>query len=104
MTAAGSEPMYFSGTKQGSPIVQFSEEHAVARRLKVDVTVHGFRLALRDWAGEGTTFPREVTEAALAHVVGMNGSEPFDLVTSSKSAASEWMHGRHFVRKQGETG
>jgi integrase len=33
-------------------------------------TVHGFRAAFRDWCGERTNFPREVAEAALAHVVG----------------------------------
>jgi integrase len=35
-----------------------------------DVTVHGFRSAFRDWAGEATNFPREVCEAALAHATG----------------------------------
>ena len=35
-----------------------------------NATVHGFRTSFRDWAGERTTFPREVAEAALAHVVG----------------------------------
>jgi integrase len=39
------------------------------RRMKVDVTAHGFRSSFRDWAGEETPFPREVCEAALAHVV-----------------------------------
>jgi integrase len=39
------------------------------RRLGYDVTAHGFRSAFRDWAGERTNFPREVCEAALAHVV-----------------------------------
>jgi integrase len=38
--------------------------------MKADVTVHGFRSAFRDWAGERTHFPREVAEAALAHLVG----------------------------------
>jgi integrase len=33
-------------------------------------TVHGFRSAFRDWAGDETQFPREVAEAALAHAVG----------------------------------
>jgi len=43
----------------------------VLRRMGVkDVTVHGFRSAFRDWAGNETPFPREVCEAALAHVVG----------------------------------
>jgi hypothetical protein len=33
-------------------------------------TVHRFRSAFRDWAGECTPFAREVAEAALAHTVG----------------------------------
>jgi integrase len=43
---------------------------AVLRRLKVDATVHGFRSSFRDWAGDATDFPRELAEAALAHLVG----------------------------------
>jgi integrase len=39
------------------------------RRVGTEATVHGFRLTFRDWAGEMTDFPREVTEAALAHAV-----------------------------------
>jgi integrase len=34
-----------------------------------DLTVHGFRSTFRDWAAEQTAFPREVAEAALAHVI-----------------------------------
>ena len=34
-----------------------------------DVTVHGFRSTFRDWAGEKTSFSREVTEMALAHTI-----------------------------------
>lgn len=34
-----------------------------------DITVHGFRSTFRDWAAERTSFPREVAEKALAHVV-----------------------------------
>ena len=33
------------------------------------LTVHGFRSTFRDWAGEQTNFPREIAEAALAHVL-----------------------------------
>jgi hypothetical protein len=32
--------------------------------------VHGFLSAFRDWVGEETNFPREIAEAALAHVIG----------------------------------
>lgn len=35
-----------------------------------ELTPHGFRSSFRDWAGEASTFPRELAEAALAHVVG----------------------------------
>lgn len=41
----------------------------VLRRMKVDVTVHGFRSSFRDWAAENTNVAREVAEAALAHVL-----------------------------------
>lgn len=33
------------------------------------VTVHGFRSTFRDWAGDATSHPREVIEAALAHTI-----------------------------------
>jgi integrase len=35
-----------------------------------DVVPHGFRSTFRDWAAERTNFPREVAEAALAHIAG----------------------------------
>src|SRR5262245_20772171 len=44
--------------------------HMGLKRLEVPFTVHGFRSSFRDWCGEATNFPREVAEAALAHVVG----------------------------------
>ncbi len=31
---------------------------------------HGWRSTFRDWTGDATSYPREVAEAALAHVVG----------------------------------
>ena len=42
---------------------------AVLRRMKIDVTVHGFRSSFRDWAADQTSFPREVAEQALAHTL-----------------------------------
>jgi integrase len=61
--------LVFPGTKPGRPLSVMALE-MVLRRMKFDVTVHGFRSAFRDWAGERTHFPREVAEAALAHLVG----------------------------------
>lgn len=41
------------------------------RRMKMEgFTVHGFRSSFRDWAGEETSFPREIAEQSLAHVIG----------------------------------
>ena len=37
--------------------------------LRVAAVPHGFRSSFRDWAAEETDHPREVIEAALAHVV-----------------------------------
>jgi len=39
------------------------------RRLGVSYTAHGFRSSFRDWTSERTSFPHEVCESALAHVV-----------------------------------
>lgn len=42
----------------------------IHRRMGYEITTHGFRSAFKDWASERTSFPNEVSEAALAHVVG----------------------------------
>ncbi len=39
------------------------------RELGIPAVPHGFRSSFRDWCGECATAPREVAEAALAHVV-----------------------------------
>jgi integrase len=50
----------------------------VLRRMKVqDATVHGFRSSFRDWAGNVSSFPREVVETALAHVIGDKAEQAY---------------------------
>ena len=39
------------------------------RRMKFNITAHGFRSTFRDWASEQTSFPSAVCEAALAHAI-----------------------------------
>ena len=40
------------------------------RRMgRSDITTHGFRSTFRDWAGDATSFPRELIEQALAHTI-----------------------------------
>jgi integrase len=42
-----------------------------------DGTVHGFRSSFRDWAGNVSNSPREVTETALAHVIGDKAEQAY---------------------------
>mgnify|MGYP001555066613 CR=1 FL=1 len=44
--------------------------HAKKLRPELDLTVHGFRSTFRDWAGDRTSFAREVVEQCLAHAAG----------------------------------
>jgi integrase len=58
----------FPGQRHNRPLSTMALE-MLLRRLKIDATVHGFRSSFRDWAAEQTDVPREVAEAALAHVL-----------------------------------
>jgi len=42
----------------------------MVRRLRVGLTVHGFRSTFRDWISEKTDHSPEVAEMALAHTIG----------------------------------
>jgi integrase len=60
----------FPGQRRDRPLSSMAMEEML-RRMKIEnATVHGFRSSFRDWAGECTSFPREIAEAALAHTVG----------------------------------
>ena len=70
MAKAKVSDFIFPGTKPGMSLSIMALD-MLLRRMKADqFTVHGFRSSFRDWAGECTSFPREVAEAALAHAVG----------------------------------
>ncbi len=57
------------GQRKGRPLSGMAME-MLLRRQKLEITVHGFRSSFRDWAAEETSFPWEIAEAALSHVVG----------------------------------
>jgi integrase len=59
----------FPSPKKDGPLSHIVLQKAMAK-LGANYTVHGFRSTLRDWAGDETSFPREVCEGVLAHVVG----------------------------------
>ena len=60
--------LVFPGTKQGKALSDMTLSKLV-KQLGFDADVHGFRTSFRTWAQEQTNFPREVAEAALAHVI-----------------------------------
>lgn len=63
------------------------------RRMKVDVTVHGFRSAFRDWSAERTGYAHEVCEMALAHVIGNKSEAAYrrgDLFDKRRRLMDDW--------------
>jgi integrase len=62
--------LVFPGAKRGSPISDATMTKALRTAGGGDFTVHGFRSSFRDWAGEETSFPESLAEAALAHSIG----------------------------------
>jgi len=59
----------FPGAKRGRPLSNMAMSMTLRRLDIEDATTHGFRSSFRDWAGDQTTFPREIAEAALAHAI-----------------------------------
>jgi integrase len=66
---SGTSDYVFQG-RRGRPLSGMAMQMLLRRMNLNDVTVHGFRSSFRDWVSEETDFPRELAEAALAHVVG----------------------------------
>ncbi len=65
----GSTGRLFPGMKKDRPLSDVALSKTV-KGLGYPVDVHGFRTSFRTWAQDKTTFPREVAEACLAHLVG----------------------------------
>jgi integrase len=67
---------------------------AVLNRMdRLDITVHGFRSAFRDWISERTSYPNHVAEMALAHAIGSAVEKAYrrgDLFDKRVRLMSEW--------------
>ncbi len=84
--------LVFPGRKGDRPLSTMALE-MVLRRMKIDVTVHGFRSAFRDWAAEQTSTPREVAEAALAHTIENKVEAAYrrsDLFEKRRALMEQW--------------
>lgn len=71
LVEAGASPFLFPGGKSGDKHLSNMAMLQLLKRMgRSDLTVHGFRSTFKDWARETTDYAREVSEAALAHVIG----------------------------------
>jgi integrase len=64
------EEFLFPGTRAGRGLSNMALLKVLERMGRGDLTAHGFRASFKTWATERTNFPRELVEAALAHVLG----------------------------------
>ena len=68
-------PYVFRGARYGRPLSNMALLQLMrhlgygAAGARGPCVPHGFRSSFRDWSGEVSSFPREVAEMALAHVV-----------------------------------
>jgi integrase len=59
----------FPGAKARLPLSNMAMAELLKGMNGNGYTVHGFRSTFRDWAAERTSYPREIAEAALAHML-----------------------------------
>lgn len=84
----------FGGGVEGRPV----SDTAMTKALRLAspdkrATLHGIRSMFRDWAGDCTTHPREVAEAALAHAVGNDVERAYrrgDALEKRRILMSDW--------------
>jgi integrase len=76
MKAGRTSDHVFPGRRPGRPLSGMAFEKLL-RRIKSPYTAHGFRSSFHDWAGNETSFPRELAEHALAHVIGDKAEQAY---------------------------
>lgn len=89
----GREGFVFPGARKGNPLSNMAMLAVLKRMGRADLTVHGFRSTLRDWAAERTAYPREVCEMALAHAIGDRVEAAYrrgDLFEKRRRLMAEW--------------
>ncbi|MET0106310.1 MAG: integrase arm-type DNA-binding domain-containing protein [Sedimenticola sp.] len=83
----------FPGRK-GEPISNMAMLNLLKKQMGcTDLTVHGFRSTFRDWAAEVSHHPREIAEAALAHVLTNQTEAAYqrgDLLEKRRTMMQEW--------------
>lgn len=78
---------------RGGSLSDMSLTGVLKRMKRGDLTQHGFRSTFRDWAGETTTYPREVIEHALAHQLADKAEAAYqrgDLLVKRAGLMQDW--------------
>jgi integrase len=77
LAASHAGDFIFAGQKHNKPMSNMAMDMMLRRMKRDEVTVHGFRSSFRDWAGNVSSFPREVVETALSHVIGDKAEQAY---------------------------
>jgi integrase len=83
----------FPGTRESKPLSNMAMIMLLRRMKRGDLTAHGFRSTFRDWVSERTGYPREVAEAALAHLISDKVEAAYrrgDLFEKRRKLMREW--------------
>jgi len=83
----------FPGRDKRKPQSNMALLQLLKRMKRTDITAHGFRSTFRDWVGETTNYPREVAEAALAHLLKNKAEAAYargDLFTKRAAMMQSW--------------
>jgi integrase len=93
MEQLGTKGFVFPGLKAASALSDVALANAVDVAGGNGATVHGFRSTFRDWCAEMTNYPRELAEAALAHVLKDKTEAAYqrgDLLEKRRRLMAEW--------------
>jgi len=83
----------FMGARKDAPLSNMAMLELLRGMRGRGVTVHGMRSAFRDWAGNETSFPRELAEHALAHVIGDKAEQAYrrsDALAKRRKLMDAW--------------
>jgi integrase len=83
----------FTGPKPGKPLSNMAFLMLLRRMGLDNLTVHGFRATFKTWASERTSFQNEITEAALAHIIGDKVEQAYrrtDLFEKRRRLMQQW--------------
>jgi integrase len=90
---ADREYVFPAGNRRGEHLSNMAMLNLLNRMGHGDLTTHGFRSTFKDWARECTNFPNEVSEAALAHVIGDETEAAYargDLLEKRRQLMADW--------------